>query len=37
METTLKHESETTKGYDRLVYGLYGLTAEEVEVVEGMG
>ena len=38
MKTMLQRQIDATdRQIDRLVYGLYGLTAEEVEVVEGMG
>ena len=38
MKTMLQRQIDATdKQIDRLVYGLYGLTAEEVGVVEGAG
>ena len=38
VKTMLQRQIDATdRQIDRLVYGLYGLTAEEVEVVEGMG
>jgi hypothetical protein len=38
MKTMLQRQIDATdRQIDRVVYGLYGLTAEEVEVVEGMG
>jgi hypothetical protein len=37
-KTMLKRQLETTdKQIDKLVYELYGLTAEEIKMVEGQG
>ena len=37
MKTMLQRQIDATdRQIDRLVYGLYGLTAEEVGVVEGV-
>jgi hypothetical protein len=36
VKTVLQRQIEATDGQiDRLVYGLYGLTEEEIEIVEG--
>jgi hypothetical protein len=37
-KTMLKRQVEVTDGQiDRLVYELYGLTEEEIKIVEGQG